>query len=37
MDPTVIVSHQFSLTDWQKAFDTLMSGQACKIVVDVRK
>lgn len=36
VDPTVIVSHQYSLTDWQEAFNTLMSGEACKIVVDVR-
>jgi len=33
IDPTVIVSHQFTLDKWQEAHDVLLSGQACKIVV----
>jgi len=33
IDPTVIVSHQFSLDDWQEAHDVLLSGSACKILV----
>jgi threonine dehydrogenase-like Zn-dependent dehydrogenase len=36
VDPTVIVSHQFPMTQWQEAFDTLMAGTACKIVVDAQ-
>jgi len=36
VDPTLIVSHQFTMTRWQDAFDTLMSGVACKIVVDTQ-
>ena len=32
--PTMIVSHEFKMTEHQKAFDVLMSGDACKIVVD---
>jgi len=36
VDPTVIVSHEFPMTRWQEAFDTLMSGSACKIVVDTQ-
>ena len=34
VDPKLIVSHDIKMTDWQSAFDTLMSGKACKIVVD---
>jgi len=37
VDPTLIVSHELTLTTWQEAFDALMSGTACKIVVDVQK
>lgn len=37
VDPKLIVSHEFSMTDYQNAFDTLMSGKACKIVVDPQK
>jgi len=37
VDPTLIVSHEFPMTKWQDAFDDLMSGTACKIVVDVQK
>jgi len=37
VDPTLIVSHEFTMTNWQDAFDALMSGNACKIVVDVQK
>jgi len=33
VDPTMIVSHEFPLAGWQDAFDTLLSGSACKIVV----
>ena len=33
-DPKLIVSHDIKMTDWQNAFDTLMSGKACKIVID---
>jgi len=33
VDPTKIVSHEFPLKDWQTAFDTLLAGEACKIVV----
>ena len=33
IDPTVIVSHQFSLDSWQEAHDVLLSGKACKILV----
>jgi len=36
VDPTMIVSHEFSMTNWQEAFNTLMSGEACKIVVDAQ-
>jgi len=36
VDPTLIVSHEFSMTRWQEAFDMLMSGAACKIVVDAQ-
>jgi len=32
--PSDIVSHQFNMSDFESAFDTLMSGKACKIVVD---
>jgi len=35
VDPTLIVSHEFAFNQWQDAFDTLLSGDACKIVVDV--
>ena len=34
VDPKLIVSHDIKMTDWQNAFDTLMSGKACKIVID---
>jgi len=34
VDPKLIVSHDIKMTDWQSAFDTLMSGKACKIVID---
>jgi len=37
VDPTLIVSHEFTLTRWQEAFHKLMDGTACKIVVDVQK
>lgn len=33
VDPTMIVSHEYSLKNWQTAFDTLLSGAACKIIV----
>jgi len=36
VDPTKIVSHEFPMTRWQEAFDTLMSGHGCKIVVDAQ-
>ena len=32
--PSLIVSHQFNMSDYQNAFDVLMSGNGCKIVVD---
>ena len=35
VDPTVIISHEFSLDQWQDAFDLLLSGKACKIVVKI--
>lgn len=34
VDPKKIVSHDIKMTDHQLAFDTLMSGKACKIVID---
>ena len=34
VDPTMVISHRFGMTDWQNAFHHLMSGSACKIVVD---
>ena len=34
VDPTLVISHRFGMSDWQNAFDHLMSGSACKIVVD---
>jgi len=37
VDPTLIVSHEFTMTNWQDAYDALMSGEACKIVVDIQK
>jgi len=33
VDPTMIVSHEFPLKDWQDAFDTLLSGSSCKIII----
>ena len=35
IDPSVIVSHQFSLESWQEAHDVLLSGSACKILVNM--
>ena len=35
VDPTIIISHEFSLDQWQDAFDLLLSGKACKIVVKI--
>ena len=32
--PSLIVSHQFNMNDHKNAFDVLMSGNGCKIVVD---
>ena len=32
--PSTIVSHQYAMSDFKTAFDTLMSGKAFKIVVD---
>ena len=32
--PSLIVSHEFKMSDHLKAFDVLISGEACKIVVD---
>ena len=32
--PSLIVSHQFNMSDYQNAFGVLMSGNGCKIVVD---
>jgi len=37
VDPTLIVSHEFDLKNWQAAFDTLLSGSACKIVVSAEE
>jgi len=37
VEPSVIASHTFPLTQWEEAFSTLLSGKACKIVVDVQK
>ena len=34
VDPKLIVSHELKMTDWQYGFDTLMSGNANKIVVN---
>jgi len=33
VDPTLIVSHKFNIDEWQDAFDLLLTGKACKIVV----
>jgi len=35
VDPTIIISHEFPLDQWQDAFDLLLSGKACKIVVKI--
>ncbi len=35
--PEEIVSHEFAMSDWERAFDVLMSGQCCKIVMDPQK
>ena len=35
VDPTLIISHTFTLDTWQEAFDMLLSGKACKIVVKI--
>ena len=35
--PSMIVSHQYKMSDFTQAFETLMSGKACKIVVDPKE
>jgi len=37
VDITPIITHEFSLDDWQKAFKVLLSGTAIKILVDPTK
>ena len=32
--PNLIVSHQFKMSQSQEAFECLLSGKACKIVID---
>ena len=34
VDPKKIISHSMTMSQWQEAFDTLLSGKACKIVID---
>ena len=34
VDPNIVLSHQFPMSDWRSAFDVLMSGAGCKIIVD---
>jgi len=34
VDPNIVLSHQFPMSDWKSAFDVLMSGAGCKIIVD---
>ena len=33
--PELVVSHEFKMDDFEEAFQTLFSGQACKIVIKV--
>jgi len=34
--PEIVLSHEFPMSDWKSAFDVLMSGAGCKIIVDPR-
>jgi threonine dehydrogenase-like Zn-dependent dehydrogenase len=34
VDPSMIVSHRLPMSNWKEAFDVLMSGECCKIVID---
>ena len=37
IDVSLVVSHRFPLSEFEKAFEALFSGKACKIVMDPQK
>lgn len=37
LDISPIITHKFHYTDYQKGFDVMMAGQACKVVLDWRE
>ena len=37
MDPNFLVSHEIPMSKWEEAFDLLMKGKGCKILVDPQK
>lgn len=34
LDITPVITHKFSVNEFQKAFDTMLSGQACKVILN---
>jgi len=34
VSPEIVLSHEFTMSEWESAFDVLMSGAGCKIIVD---
>ena len=34
VNPKKIISHNFGMSNWSEAFEILLAGKACKIVID---